>query len=173
MNSPPAKLLVNVDDREARLRLCGLANLKCGPDFKNLVSALHDKGYRRFVIEMSECTLMDSTFLGLLCGLALKLRQSSDRAAGVELLNPTPRVVELIESLGVTSLFTLTLASLPPAAVADMVTHNCGEHTRTELAATSLEAHQTLVAFHPENASKFKDVTGFLAEDLQRLKRGA
>lgn len=170
MTSQPAKLLVHVGDREVRLRICGLANFKCGPDFKTLVSSLYDKGYRQFVIEMSECVLMDSTFLGLLCGLALKLTQQADNAAGVALLNPTPRVVDLLESLGVTSLVKLVSAPLSSAPETEATTHCCAEHSRAKLAETSLEAHQTLMALSPENAAKFKDVAQFLAEDLKKLK---
>jgi len=42
---------------------------------------------------------------------------------------------------------------------------------RTNRIATSLEAHQTLMALNPENVARFKDVTQFLAEDLENLKR--
>lgn len=170
MNPQPARLLVRVGDHEVRLRICGRASFTCGPDFKALVSSLHDKGYRRFAIEMSECVLMDSTFLGLLCGLALKLDQSDSRPAGVELINPTPRVVELLETLGVNSLVKLVSDPLPSPPTTEATAHCCEEHSRAELAQTSLEAHQTLMALSPENAAKFKDVAKFLAEDLHRLK---
>lgn len=170
MNPSPARILVNVEDREVRLRIAGRANFTCGPDFKNLVTGLQEKGYRRFVIEVSECVLMDSTFLGLLCGLALKVGAEGDSDAGVELLNPSPRVAELLEGLGVTEVIKLVHA---PAAmpVGDEAPAQCGtEHTREEMARTSLEAHRALMSLSPVNAAKFKDVAQFLAEDLKRLK---
>jgi hypothetical protein len=42
--------------------------------------------------------------------------------------------------------------------------------TREQIKRTSLEAHQTLMAVHPDNIARFKDVTLFLAEDLKNLK---
>ncbi len=170
MSLQPAKLLVQVGEREVRLRITGRANFTSGPDFKNLITGLHDKGYRHFVIEMSDCVLMDSTFLGLLCGLALKVHDSGSADAGVELLNPNPRVAEILESLGVTGVLKLVNTSMPTEPVSDATVHSCAPHTREEMAQTSLEAHETLMALSPENTARFKDVAKFLAEDLQRLR---
>ncbi len=170
MNLAPAKILVNVGDRDVRLRITGRANFGCGPDFKHLTTGLLEKGYRRFVIEMSECVLMDSTFLGLLCGLALKVRNGDSGEAGVELLNPSPRVADILESLGVTDVVKLVNTASPPEPGAEETAHCCAPHSREEVTQTSLEAHETLMALSPENAAKFKDVAQFLAEDLKKLK---
>ena len=170
MNLSPARILVSVGDREVRLRITGRANFACGPDFKNLITGLQEKGYRRFVIEMSECVLMDSTFLGLLCGLALKIHNGDGGDAGVELLNSNPRVTEILETLGVTDVVRLVATPVPVEAGAETVAHCCVPHSREEMAQTSLEAHETLMALSPENAVRFKDVARFLAEDLKNLK---
>lgn len=167
MSLQPAKLLVSVSDREVCLRISGRANFTSGPDFRTLVTELHQQGYRRFVIDMSECVLMDSTFLGLLCGLGLKLNETPDGEPGVELLNPNPRVTELLESLGVTSIIKLVSGSLD---LAGAQVRPCGPHSPAEMAQTSLEAHQNLMALNPENVARFKDVAQFLAEDLKKLK---
>ena len=170
MSLQPAKLLVSVGEREVRLRITGRANFTCGPDFKNLTTGLLEKGYRRFVIEMSECVLMDSTFLGLLCGLALRLKESGNGLAGVELLNANPRVTDLLESLGITEIIKLGHAPMSVPETAEITPLCCGGHSREEMTQTSLDAHQTLRDLSPENAARFKDVVQFLAEDLKRLK---
>lgn len=170
MNLAPAKILVSVGNRTVRLRITGRANFACGPDFKSLVTGLHDKGYRHFVIEMSDCVLMDSTFLGLLCGLALKVRNGESGEAGVELLNPSPRVADILESLGVSDVVKLVNSVPGTENGTETTAHCCTPHSREEVAQTSLEAHETLMALSPENAAKFKDVAQFLAEDLKKLK---
>lgn len=170
MSLQPAKLLVSVGEREVRLRIAGRANFTCGPDFKNLTTGLLEKGYRRFIIEMSECVLMDSTFLGLLCGLALRLRESGNGSAGVELLNANPRVAELLESLGVTEIIAMGEAPVTAPDAPETAQVCCAEHSRSEMTQTSLDAHQTLRDLNSENAARFKDVVQFLAEDLKRLK---
>lgn len=173
MNLQPAKLLVRVGDREICVKIIGRANFLSGPDFQTLANELHARGFRRFLIDASECALMDSTFLGVLCGLGLKLRGAGDGGRpGVELLDPNPRVTELLESLGVTELLQITTGPVPLVRVSETATRETTSHTREEIARTSLEAHRTLMSLSPENAARFKDVTQFLAEDLKRLKRG-
>ena len=44
--------------------------------------------------------------------------------------------------------------------------------SKLDIARTSLAAHELLMALHPANVDKFKDVAEFLAEDLKRLERG-
>jgi anti-sigma B factor antagonist len=167
MSLQPAKLLVCVSDRDVCVRITGRANFTSGPDFKTLVTELHQKGYRHFVIDVSDCLLMDSTFLGLLCGLGLKLSESGNGDSGVELLNANPRVTELIESLGVMSVVKLVSGDRP---MTDATACCCEPHSREEVASASLEAHQTLMLLNSENVARFKDVAQFLAEDLKRIK---
>ncbi len=45
--------------------------------------------------------------------------------------------------------------------------------THEQIARTSLEAHQTLMAMSAENTARFKDVTQFLAEDLKNLEKAS
>ena len=42
-----------------------------------------------------------------------------------------------------------------------------------QIARTSLEAHQTLMAMNPENVARFKDVAQFLAEDLKNIEQSS
>src|SRR5262245_14517751 len=103
MNSPSANLLVSVSDQLACIKIEGRANFTSSVDFKTFVSSLQEKGYSRFVVELSDCPLMDSTFLGVLAGIGLNLAkvQTSDHEPGVVLLNPKPRITELLENLGI------------------------------------------------------------------------
>ncbi len=57
----------------ACVRITGRANFTSGPDFKTLLDELAQRGYGHLVLDLSECTLMDSTFLGVLAGFGLKL----------------------------------------------------------------------------------------------------
>ena len=152
------------------VKIVGRANFTYGPDFKSLLTGLAAKGYSRFIIDLSECVLMDSTFLGLLAGFGLKLNQAATpNEHGIELLNPNPRLVDLLENLGALHLFTITKGTLQLADDVQTQAPDSVNPTREEITRTCLEAHQSLMAMNPDNVVRFKDVTRFLAEDLKNL----
>jgi len=173
MSTTPAKLSVLVGRDFACLKIAGRANFTFSPDFKTLLTELSQKGYNRFIIDLSECVLMDSTFLGVLAGFGIKLNQAdaSDQR-GIELLNANARVTELLENLGALHLFKTTSGALPLPDDIQACTPESINPTHEEITRTSLEAHQTLMSVNPENVSRFKDVTQFLAEDLKTLEKG-
>ncbi len=168
MNTAPAKLLVLVGEHFACVRIIGRANFNSSIDFRILLNELLQKGYRYFVLELSECVLMDSTFLGALAGFGLKMNRNPDAEPAIELLNPNARVSELLENLGVLHLFKVSEGPLNlPAEAQTQVSTN---PTREEVTSACLEAHRTLMEINPANVARFKDVTQFLAEDLKRLR---
>ena len=156
----------------ACLKIAGRANFSFSPDFKTLLTELSQKGYNRFVIDLSECMLMDSTFLGVLAGFGIKLNQAgASNQHGIELLNANARVTELLENLGALHLFKTTSGALPLFDDSQACTPESINPTHEEITRTSLEAHQTLMSVNPENVARFKDVTQFLAEDLKTLEK--
>src|SRR5260221_6574594 len=171
MSTPSARLMVFVGERFACVKIIGRANFTSSIDFRTLVSELRAKHYNYFVLELSECVLMDSTFLGVLAGLGLQMnpgdKAPEDRA--IELLNPNPRISELLENLGVLHLFKGTQGPLvmPNCKQSE---HTCLGASKEEVTSACLEAHQTLMAVNPENVNRFKEVTQFLASDLKKLR---
>ena len=167
----PTRLFVSVAEPVVYLKIAGRANFASSVDFKMLVSELRRRGCHRFVLDLTDCPIMDSTFLGVLAGLGLQLAQSAPATSGsgIELLNPHARIADLLDNLGIAHLFQI-IQGVPPL-------NPCAETTpsavsREAMTRTSLEAHQTLMAVQPANIPKFKDVVQFLAEDLNKLKPG-
>jgi anti-anti-sigma regulatory factor len=139
-----------------------------------LLNELLKKGYGHFIIDLSECILMDSTFLGVLAGFGIKLNpKGAPIECGIELLNASPRVTELLENLGALHLFKISAAPLQVPADAKACTPESIHPTHEEITRTSLEAHQTLMSMSAENVARFKDVTQFLAEDLKSLEKSS
>ncbi len=169
-----ANLSVFVGKNVAWIRIGGRANFASSPDFKTLLEKLQQKGYSHFVIELQSCVLMDSTFLGVLAGFGMKISPDGATAdRGVELMNACERVRELLENLGAVHLFKLTNGELTlPADMKQCQTEDTSP-THEQITRTSLEAHQTLMKITPENVARFKDVTQFLAEDLQNLEKSS
>jgi anti-anti-sigma regulatory factor len=156
----------------ACVKIAGRANFACSPDFKTLLDELVQRGFGHFIIDLSECVLMDSTFLGVLAGFGIKLSPNgATTTRGIELHNPTARVSELLENLGAAQLFTLTTGALQLPKDATTCTPESINPSHEQITRTSLEAHQTLMTMSPENEARFKDVAQFLAEDLKNIEK--
>jgi anti-anti-sigma factor len=169
-----ANLSVLVGKKIACVRITGRANFAFSPDFKTLLSELAGKGYRHFIIDLTECVLMDSTFLGVLAGFGMKLNpKGAPVERGIELLNASTRVAELLENLGAVQLFNLKTGALEMPDDAKACEPASINPTHEQITRTSLEAHQALMAMNPENVARFKDVAQFLAEDLKNLEKSA
>jgi anti-anti-sigma factor len=158
------------DEKLACVRIIGRADFVSGIDFKTLMDQLRKKGCRHFVLDLSECALMDSAFLGLLAGFGLKMAsEKGDGDVRIELLNPNQRLSDLLDDLGVIHLFKLTQGPLVlPDSAETQALQPCNP-TREEVTRVCLEGHKNLMAISPENAARFKEVAQFLAEDLKKL----
>jgi anti-sigma B factor antagonist len=170
MTSPPAKLSVWVDDQLVCIKIVGRANFTSSVDFKALVSEFLQQGPRCFVLDLSECVLMDSTFLGVLAGFGVKLSGGNGQSArqGIELLNPSDRIIELLETLGVLHLFRVIEGNLAPPAQSPAEERPVTNPSKDEANLTCYQAHRTLMDINPANAARFKDVAQFLAERLKK-----
>ena len=121
----------------------------------------------RFVVDLENCTYLDSTFLGILLGLGLKLKEIGN--GRLHILNANPRNLELLKNLGLDRLIQIDTSraelngDLEKQSLEEMP---CPLPTRAEAAPTILEAHENLMEFDPRNIPKFKDVVEFLREDL-------
>src|SRR5215831_8857804 len=144
MSAPSAKMMVSIGERSALVQIAGRANFTSSVDFKSLLDQLLQKGYTRFVLDLTECVLMDSTFLGVLAGFGLKLNSPQpdkvDRT--IQLFNPNGRISELLENLGVLHLFKVAEGEVktPANAPANDVTST--NASREEVTRTCLEAHK-------------------------------
>ena len=146
-------------DQVTCIKVAGAASFSLGVDFKSVTSQCCEEGNRALLLDLSSCSNMDSTFLGILVGLTGRL----DR---IELLNPCERVIDLLENLGVLDLVSV---SQGPNPFDGQLEHAESVNVdKSELAEASLEAHRTLMHLNPENVPRFKDVTKFLEEDLGR-----
>jgi len=169
MSNGPANLSVCVEKQLVCIKIVGRASFQGSVDFRTLVNTLWQQGHTRFVLDVTECQLMDSTFLGVLAGLGLKFsrERNGNGPATLELLNPSNRVFDLIENLGIAHLFQVHKGPAPATGELNPV-GPAGTADRKETTRTCLEAHKLLMELNPANVAKFKDVAKFLEEDLKR-----
>jgi hypothetical protein len=123
------------------------------------------RGRRRFAIDFQECAGMDSTFLGVLAGVAIGLRKNSDGGSLVA-LRLAARNLELMRNLGLHRLVTID----PGAGTAVPECRQALDpRTGSELesARLVLEAHENLVQADEANRTKFEDVLTFLRDRVR------
>ena len=75
-------MLVLVGQKFACVKISGRANFTTSIDFKTLLNELLQKSYSYFVLDLSECVLMDSTFLGVMAGFGLKMNDPANDQPG-------------------------------------------------------------------------------------------
>ena len=93
---------VAVGDRAIYLRVHGLASMNnclCARDFiEHEMAGAHSF----LIVDLADCTGMDSTFMGLMAGAATHRRENPPPAVAV--VNATPSLKELLDGVGLTEL---------------------------------------------------------------------
>ena len=158
-------------DHMAVIRVEGRGSFKVSPSMKQFIhQVLANKKADRIVLDMCDCTGMDSTFMGVIAGLACLIKGKPDFK--FKLINLSDKNKKLLVTLGVDRVVDYSLASENN----ELDNCNlCGEvlpadlSNKLEAAKTTLEAHETLVDINPANFSKFKSVLEFLEDDVRSL----
>ncbi|MEO5958216.1 MAG: STAS domain-containing protein [Opitutaceae bacterium] len=160
---PDAKstFLVDAYSDPVVVRIDGRANFQNSPGLRDFVAEMLRRGKTRFVVDFSQCSSMDSTFLGVLAGAAIELRKTAQGGSFV-LTRVAPRNLELIRNLGLHRLLTVDSGG-DGANLANCDTAiDCNKRSEIETARVVLEAHENLVKADEANQGKFQDVLAFL-----------
>ena len=165
-NDQSSTMKESAEHRRAWIRIVGSANFQTSLLFQTQIHELMQMSYEEYIIDLSGCVLMDSTFLGVLAGFGATLGEPE--ASRIELLNAPDRVVELIETLGVRHLFKVTSGVRQMPEDTDTFTIQTLNPTIEQVTRTSLEAHRTLVAINPRNLARFGDAIQALEKSLKR-----
>ncbi len=150
---------VGVAGPTAWIRVDGRGSFQNSAGLKDFAAEMTRRGLQDFVVDLKDCELMDSTFLGTLTGIALKLRP----AGSLKVIRPNQRNREVLQNLGLDRIFNVvenTTVTAPAGELHDAETDLPREANRD----TIIEAHENLVAANPENAVRFKDVIEFLKQ---------
>jgi anti-anti-sigma regulatory factor len=171
------QLAVMMHDRTAYVRLRDRGSFKISKAMKQFGVSAIETNVEKIVLDLSECVGMDSTFMGVLAGLAFRLKQKN--GGRLQMINLTARTRGLLATLGLDQLVDTHMAGATPqefetvfsgAGQLDTLGHD--DASRRETAEMMLEAHENLVQVSPENLPRFKDVLTFLREDIKKAHEG-
>jgi anti-anti-sigma factor len=149
------------------VRIEGRANFQNSACLRDFITEMLRQGKNRVVIDFLHCSSMDSTFLGVLAGIALDLRKLQSPGMLV-LTRVGARNLELIRNLGLHRLLIVDTGPLPSDPENCTESLECADRSELENARLVLEAHQNLVAADENNRNKFQDVLTFLRNRLEQ-----
>ena len=160
--SIPSAILVGFDGQTVLIRVEGKGTFLNSTVLKEFAKETTNRGYRDYRVDLEKCTSMDSTFMGTLAGIALRLTEVGP--GQLRIVNLSERNRDLLCGLGLDQLMSLEGREEGPVPTAPLSAEPVDKTTQAQ---TMLEAHQDVVKANPENAVKFKDVIDYLEHDLR------
>lgn len=159
-------LTITAMDNGYLIAVTGRANFDYAVPLRELSEKLVPGNWLQF--DMEYCETMDSTFMGVLTMLALKLRKSG---AKIMLINASDQLNKLLRDLGVAKLFNFVSGDeTVKASGVKTEVQLSGKASLLTTAQTVVDAHKTLVEADSSNAEKFDKVIEFAEQDVERLK---
>jgi len=146
------KYLVNIENGNAKLAVIGLASYMNCMGVSEFFDTLKEKN---LVIDFSQCTGVDSTFLGLLAKMSLKMFSYEPKGT-LSIINLNDRLYENVCNLGLDRILTVQKDS--PIKFIPEKTINISSVNKD----TMLSAHESLIEVDDANEQKFQDVITFL-----------
>lgn len=169
--TPPTHILVGTIGRVFWMRVDGRGTFQNSLQAKKALQRMIAQGTKNLVVDLERCPMMDSTFLGMLTGTALTLRESGGGSLSV--LNANQRNLQLLTSLGLDHILELDREGklwADERKQACNALEQCGE-TSAECKDSQtrhvLSAHQALAELSPANECRFHDVIEFLEKELE------
>jgi anti-anti-sigma regulatory factor len=147
----------------------GKGNFLNSGNFKEFAREMVQRGYREFVIDLENCVMMDSTFMGTMAGVALRLKELG--RGHLHVVHCGERSRDLLTGLGLDQVFSIHANGTEAPGDADVVTEALPAEPAAQKqrqAQQMLDAHEALCAAAPENFSRFKDVLDYLKQDLHQ-----
>ena len=149
------------------VRVEGKGSFLNSGNLKEFAQEMVNRGYREFVIDLEHCAMMDSTFMGTMAGVALRLKELGH--GHLHVVHCGNRSFDLLSGLGLDQIFSIhSNGSTAPAC--ESLGSGAGveppAESKKDQAQTILEAHEALCQAAPENFLRFKDVLDYLKQDL-------
>ncbi|MGI9086608.1 MAG: STAS domain-containing protein [Chthoniobacterales bacterium] len=162
-----SSIQVGVNGKAVWVRVEGKGNFLNSGNLKEFTREMISRGYREFVVDLENCAMMDSTFMGTMAGVALRLKEIGH--GHLHVVHCGERSRELLTGLGLDQIFNIHAngAAAPQCEILNSPPAPEGSAQKQQQAQQMLDAHEALCEAAPANFSRFKDVLDYLKQDLQ------
>jgi anti-sigma B factor antagonist len=162
-----SSIQVGVHGPDVWVKVEGKGSFLNSGNFKEFARRMVERGYREFVVDLANCMMLDSTFMGTMAGVALRLKELGQ--GHLRVVHCGQRSHELLSGLGLDQLFTIqdNGANAPQCELLkNQSKADSTEQKKEEQKKEMLHAHEALCKAAPENIPRFKDVLDYLKQDL-------
>lgn len=162
-------MMVAIQPPRAMVIVRGRGTFKAAPALKKFALTAIESGCTLLLLDMRECVGMDSTFMGVTGGLAVRMRKEAN--GEVAMVNLSVKNKALLATLGLDRCVKTEGAEGELAAFlgnAELAKLDSTAASRNVTTQTMLDAHHDLISISPDNMAKFKDVIAYLQDEMQR-----
>ena len=165
-----SSIQVGVSGQTVWVKVEGKGDFLNSSNLKDFSREMLDRGYREFVVDLADCYMMDSTFMGTLAIVALRLRELGQ--GHFQVVHCGNRCQELLSGLRLDQIIDIHANGVSASEFgalkrpSRMQSH---KEQKREQIETMLEAYEALCQAAPANMVRFKDVLDFLRQDLHQF----
>tara|TARA_R110002072_G_scaffold63662_7_gene158159 strand:+ start:528 stop:1028 length:501 start_codon:yes stop_codon:yes gene_type:complete len=148
------------------VRVTGLGSMHNASALDAFAEREIEEGAQQFILDLSDCTGVDSTFMGTLLGLSNRVRDL-DAGAGVALINVDDHARKQLSSVGVDAFVTLVPGETPlprKLKLTELSTEPVSDRERLKL---MVRAHKDLVSADSRNEAKFGAFLSAIVAELE------
>jgi anti-anti-sigma regulatory factor len=157
------------------LRVSGRGSYEISAYLSRFAAARIAAGVRQIVVDLEDCPAMDSTFMGTLTGIAVRLMELP--GGHLQVVNPNERNCSLLSNLGLDQIFDvdsdghtwLRERALISRMLAEDVCDDGIPVAKREQCECMIEAHEALAQAQAANIPRFQDVIECLKREMQAL----
>ena len=142
---------VAIGKRAVYVRVHGLASMNNCLCVRDFIEKMLRSGHSFLVVDLADCTGMDSTFMGVLAGAATCAKD--DPRPGVAVVNASEHLAGLLESVGLSELLFVDPKPFEDARIAFVPLG--GNGSEEERLACIHDAHERLLEASEENEKLF------------------
>ncbi|MFN0127189.1 MAG: STAS domain-containing protein [Verrucomicrobiales bacterium] len=171
--TPHARILAGNLHNLLWLRVSGRGSHEISPQLKDFAADRIEGGARHFVVDLEACPAMDSTFMGTLTGIAVRLMAYPD--GRLQVVNANERNRGLLANLGLDQVFEVDKdgsawteeREIVKASLTEAVAGHEGERDDSKRRECVIEAHENLCKANEANRPKFRDVLDCLKNERE------
>lgn len=158
------------DDGVAVVRVAGPATCRDSGRFENLLSDVEARGFRVLVLDLADCSRMDSTFAGALLRLASRASKAieSNQPMEVVVAGAKHPVSDLLDTLCLSGIF--KSVPMPDLSALQDLDFDDRDLPREQIMALSLDSHERLSELNEENKRRFAMLLPILRNELARVR---